>query len=92
MHSHSGKMMKWLILAALLVVSPAIAADAPVRQIAGDWTILPGETDTLHGIWMVSGSTGKIYRCQQYAGQAACVEAAMFTAEQWAQKTHQQQH
>ena len=82
--------MKWLMVAVALLVSPAIAADAPGRQPPpGEWSIQAGEADTLHGVWVVNSSTGKVYRCVQYAAQASCVEATMFTAEEWARRSQQ---
>lgn len=84
-------MNKWLMIGALLIAFPVIAALAEPRpSLPGPWVPQQGEGDTLHGIWMVNASSGQVYRCGQFAASAVCVEAKMVTAEQWNHPAQQQ--
>src|SRR5580658_11055688 len=68
-------MSKWLIVVSIMLGSPAIAADAQTRPpSSGPWSAQEGESDTLHGIWVVNSATGTVYRCAQFAGVPTCIE------------------
>jgi hypothetical protein len=83
-------MTKWLIAAALLLVSPAMAADMRPGSPA-TWLPQPGENDTFHGVWVVNSTTGQVYRCNQVGGSAVCIEAKMMSIDEWNRLAQQNQ-
>jgi hypothetical protein len=76
-------MIRMFVAGAIVISSPAMAADVPTRPPASAWTALQGESDALHGVWLVDAASGKVYRCSQYAGTAVCIEAKKMTADEW---------